>query len=131
MKKENADLIYPELSYQIIGISFKIFNKLGYGFQEKYYQRAFAKEFDIIGLKYEKEKIINIKYDNKFLGRYLLDFVIDNKIVVELKVRSRLGYVDIKQTLNYLKTGQYKLALIIYITKEGVKYRRIINSYII
>ena len=131
MEKENPDLIYPELSYQIIGISFKIFNKLGYGFQEKYYQRVFSKEFDIIGLKYEKEKVIDIKYDNKFLGRYLLDFVVDNKIVVELKVRPRLGYVDIKQTLNYLKTGQYKLALIIYFTKEGIKYRRIINSYII
>ena len=131
MEKENPDLIYPELSYQIIGISFKIFNKLGYGFQEKYYQRVFSKEFDIIGLKYEKEKVIDIKYDNKFLGRYLLDFVVDNKIVVELKVRPRLGYVDIKQTLNYLKTGQYKLALIIYFTKEGIKYRRIVNSYII
>ena len=126
-----SGIIYPKLSYQIIGLSFKIFNKLGYGFQEKYYQRAFAKELDSLGLKYDKEKNVNIKYINNTIGKYLLDFVIDNKIVVELKVRPRLGYVDIKQVLNYLKTGRYKLAIIIYFTKEGIKYRRIVNSYII
>lgn len=60
-----------------------------------------------------------------------MDFVIDNKIVVEFKVRPRLGYIDIKQVLNYLKVGGFKLAIIIYFTNSGIKYRRIVNSYII
>ena len=57
-----------------------------------------------------------------------MDFVVDNKLVVELKVRPRLGYIHIKQVMNYLKVTGYKLALLIYFTKEGVKYRRIINT---
>jgi GxxExxY protein len=49
-------LVYPELSYKIIGIAFKVFNKLGYGYQEKYFQRAMALDFDKEGIKYEREK---------------------------------------------------------------------------
>jgi len=131
MAKIKSGLVYPELSYKIIGLAFGVFNKLGYGFQERYYQRALSKELNLLGLKYETEKVIDIEYGDQPIGRYLLDFVIEDKIVIELKVRPRLGYVDIKQVLNYLKTGGYKLAIIIYFTKEGVKYRRIINSYII
>ncbi len=128
---KNDNLIYSEISYKIVGIAFDIFNKLGYGFQEKYYQRAFAKELDLLKIKYEKEKNIDVKYKDESIGRYLMDFVVDNKIVVEFKVRPRLGYIDIKQVLNYLKVGGFKLAIIIYFTNSGVKYRRIVNSYII
>ncbi len=131
IKTKKQNLIYPEISYELVGLAFNIFNKLGYGFQEKYYQRAFAKEMDKLNIKYEKEKRVDIQYEDGILGRYLLDFLVENKIVVELKTRPRFVYIDIKQVLNCLKVGDYKLALIIYFTSSGVKYRRIVNSYII
>jgi len=56
------------------------------------------------------------------------DFLVDNKIIIELKVRPRIGYVHIKQLLAYLKMTELKLAIIIYFTQDGVKYRRIVNS---
>ena len=120
-------IIYPELSYRIIGIAFKVFNELGFGMSEKYYQRAFAKELEEENIVYEKEKTIKLKYKNQDIGNYRLDFIIENKIVIELKVRSRFGYVHIKQTLAYLKSTGHKLAILIYFTHDGVKYRRIVN----
>lgn len=122
------DLIYPELSYKFIGAAFKVFNDAGYGMNEKFYQKIFAKELEFGNLNFDKEKLIKINYQGEEIGRYFLDFIIDNKIVVELKVRPRFGYVHVKQVMDYLKTTGYKLAILIYFTRDGVKYRRIVNA---
>ena len=122
------DLVYPELSYQLIGIAFKVFNDLGWGHKEIYYQRAYATGLEESRIKFEREKCIAIFYGGKIIGRYKLDFVVDSKIVIEFKVRPRLGYIHIHQVLSYLKATNKKLAIVIYFTKDGVKYRRIIND---
>ncbi len=120
-------VIYPEESYKIMSIAFKVFNKEGFGMPEKYYQEAFAKELENEKIPYEREKYIALKYNNQNIGKYFLDFLVNNKIVIELKVRPRFGYVHIKQTMGYLKSGDYKLAILIYFTSDGVKYKRVIN----
>ena len=122
------DLIYPELSYKLIGTAFKVFNDTGYGMNEKFYQKIFAKELESENLNFDKEKLIKINYQGEEVGRYFLDFIVDNKIVVELKVRPRFGYVHVKQVMDCLKTTGYKLAILIYFTRDGVKYRRVINA---
>jgi len=63
-------LVYPDLSYKIIGVAFKVFNTLGYGHQEKYFQRAMALEFDKQGIKYEREKEIVLNYNNQCIGKF-------------------------------------------------------------
>ncbi len=123
----STEVIYPELSYKIIGIAFRIFNKLGFGLDEKFYQKVFAKELEKEKIVFEREKFVKLKYEDADIKSYFLDFVIENKIVVEFKVKPRFGYVHIKQVLNYLKSAGYKLAVIIYFTRDGVKYRRIVN----
>ena len=120
-------IIYPELSYIIIGIAFKVFNELGFGMNEKYYQRAIEQELKKEKIYYQKEKVVKLTYNSQSIGNYRLDFIIDNKIIIELKVRPRLGYVHIKQALSYLKSTNIKLAILIYFTRNGVKYRRIVN----
>jgi GxxExxY protein len=90
-------------------------------------KKAFGKELEKTSLKYEREKIVNIKYKNKEIGKYRIDFIVENKIIVEIKTRYSLGYLHIKQVMNYLKTLNCKLAIIIYFTREGVKYRRVLN----
>ncbi|PIU99379.1 GxxExxY protein [Candidatus Wolfebacteria bacterium CG03_land_8_20_14_0_80_36_15] len=123
-----AEVIYLELSYKIIGLAFRVFNELGYGMNEKHYQKAFVKELEQEGINFEREKPVIINYKDKTIGKYFLDFVIDNKIIVELKIRPRIGYTHIKQVFSYLRTTGYKLAILIYFTREGVKYRRVLNS---
>ena len=124
---QESKVVYSDESYKIMAVAFKVFNKIGFGMSEKYYQEAFAKELENEKIPYEKEKLIRLTYDNQNIGRYFLDFLIENKIVIELKVRPRFGYVHIKQAMGYLKSGDYKLAILIYFTQDGVKYKRVVN----
>lgn len=67
-----TELVHKNLSYRIIGIVFKVYNKLGYGYQEKYYQRAVALEIDREKLNYIREKEIKLNYQNQTIGKYSL-----------------------------------------------------------
>lgn len=126
-KKIVDNLLYKDLSYKIIGSAFNVFNSLGYGMQEKYYQKAFAKELENLNILYKKEERTILDYKGSRLGSYLADFIIDDKVVVELKTRPRMGYVHIKQVAEYLDKFNKKLAIIIYFSKEGVQSRRVLN----
>ena len=68
--KSNRELIYPELSYKIMGILFKVHNKLGSTYQEKYYQRAIETEFKKENINYEREKMVKIIYNQNTIGKY-------------------------------------------------------------
>lgn len=125
---EKRQLIYPELSYRIIGLTFKVFNDTGYGMNEKYYQKALAIALEKERINFKREQFVQLVYQDKKVGSYFLDFVVDGKIVVELKTRHRLGYIHVKQVVGYLKTTGHKLAILIYFTHDGVKYRRIVNA---
>jgi len=122
-----AELIHKELSYKIIGIIFSVYNKLGYGYQEKYYQRAIDLELTKEKLDHIREKEIKLYYQSQIIGKYFLDFIIENKIVLELKVSNFFHQQDIKQVLGYLKSSKLKLGILAIITGNGIKYKRIIN----
>lgn len=113
-------------TYKIIGSSYNVYNRLGYGYQEKYYQRAFEKELDNLKIPYQKEKLIKIKYQNGVIGRYFIDFEIDGRLIVELKVANEFYQKHINQVLAYLKSSNIKLGLLILFTKTGIKIKRLI-----
>ena len=122
-----ARLIHPELSYRIMGIIFKVYNDLGYGYQEKYYQRAVALEFDKEKIRYIREKEVKLTYNDKNIGKYFLDFIVNDRIVLELKIANYFHSRDIKQILGYLKATGLQLGILIIFTSKGIKYKRIIN----
>lgn len=122
------EVIYPELSYKLIGTAFAVFNSHGFGMSEKFYQKVFAETLTSEGMPFIREKLVQKSYGDEKTVKWYLDFVVDDKIVLELKVKPKLGYVHIKQVLEYLKVTGYKLAILIYFTREGVKYRRILNA---
>jgi GxxExxY protein len=120
-------VIYPELSYKLVGLMYEVYNELGYGYQEKYYQRAIEKYFQESKIKYNKELYCPIKIKEKNIGSYRLDFLIDDKIVLELKVANQVYIKHIKQVLGYLKQNNLKLGILSVFTKDGVKIQRILN----
>ena len=130
MAKTSEKVIYPELSYKIVGATFKVFNTCGYGHSEKYYQSAFAKELKQEEVQFKREHRVKVQYAGRTIGNYFLDFTVNHQVVVELKARARLGYIHVKQVMDYLRSTGYKLTPLIYFTRSGVKYRRIVNSYI-
>ncbi|MBI3114329.1 MAG: GxxExxY protein [Candidatus Harrisonbacteria bacterium] len=124
-----TELIYPELSYKIVGAAFNVYNNLGWGHDEKTYQRALAIELEKAGLNYEREKFVSIDYNGEKIAKKFLDFLVDNKIIVELKIVPKLGYVHINQVVSYLKGTNMKLAIVIYFLQDGVRFKRIVNPY--
>lgn len=122
-----VELVHKDLSYKIIGIMFNVFNELWYGYQEKYYQRAIALALDKEKLNYIREKEIKLNYQNNPIGKYFLDFIIENKIVLEVKVTNYFHSQDMKQVLGYLKASGLQLGILAIITKEGIKYKRLVN----
>lgn len=122
-----GELYYKDLSYLIIGCNFKVFNELGYGYREKVYQRALIEEFRNAKLRFRKECPTIVKYNDHIVGKYYFDFLIEDKIIVEIKVANDFYSKDIKQILSYLKAKNLKLGILIIYTRDGIKYRRFVN----
>lgn len=128
MKKEiRTDLIYPELSYKIIGILFDVYNQLGYGYQEKHYEKAVATSLKLAGLNYKEQFPIPLKFKDEKIGNYFLDFLVDDKVVLELKRGERVAKSNIDQIYAYLKATGLKLGILAQFTPSGIKFRRILN----
>ena len=124
---KRQDLIYPELSYQIIGILFEVYNELGPGHHEKYYQRAISKAFKDGNLCFQEQVYTPLIFRDKKVGNYYFDFLIENKIILEIKKGDRFSKKHINQVLAYLRTKSLKLGIIANFGLKGVKFKRIIN----
>lgn len=129
MDANNNKIIYPELSYKITGILFKVHNELGNKYQEKYYQRAIEIELDNQKIKFKKELVVNLEYDNKSIGKYFLDFLIENKVILEIKATPSIGISDYKQVSAYLRSKNIKLGILANFRSERLSLKRILNSH--
>ena len=124
---KRKDLLYPELSYQIIGVLFDVYNDLGYGYQEKYYQRATSARLKEINLSFEEQVPVKINFQGNEIGKYFLDFIIENKIALEIKKSDKFLKTDIDQIYAYLRATGLKLGILANFTKRGLQFKRIIN----
>jgi GxxExxY protein len=122
-----SDLIYKDECYKIIGIIFDVFNDIGYGHKEKFCQNAIAEAFKENNINFKRELKARISYKGKEVGYYMFDFLVYNKIVVELKHRNYFTKKDIDQLYSYLKAMKLKLGMLVYFTRDGIRYKRIVN----
>lgn len=120
-------ILYPELSYMLMGLLFEVHNKLGTKYQEKHYQRAIEIKLKELSIPYKKEAQIKIKFGNDELGEFFLDFIVDDKIVLEIKKVWKITQDDIKQVLRYLKATQAKLGIIANFQHNRLEFRRVLN----
>jgi len=121
------DLLYPELSYLIIGCAFDVYNSLGSGYHEKYYQKALIEAFTQRRTAFQTEISFPLRYNGKVIGRKRLDFLVERKIVLELKRGDAFSRSHIDQVVEYLRTQNLKLAILINFGSRGVMFKRIIN----
>lgn len=110
-----------------MGAVFEVHNALGPGFLESLYEEALAYEFELRGIPFEKQKEITVRYKGCEVGKHRLDFVVDDKIILELKAVSELTDVFRKQTTSYLKATRLKLGILINFSTPSVDYERIAN----
>lgn len=124
---KKVKLLYEGLTYKIIGALFEVYNRLGFGYQEKYYQRALAEELSRIGLEFEREHTRRIKYKGRIIGRYFHDFLVEDCVIVEVKVGIDIYQDNINQLLAYLKDSGRRIGILAVFTRDGVRYKRVIN----
>jgi GxxExxY protein len=127
MEQIHTDYKYGELTKDIIGCAFEVQNNLGCGFLEKVYHKALSHELSNKGLKIDINKGIRISYKGKKVGLYIPDFVVEDKVIVELKTVDFLTKVHTAQVINYLKATGYTVGLILNFNKPRLQYKRVVN----
>lgn len=124
---KKSNIIYADLCYKLYGIFFKIHNKLGRFCREKDYANALEYELSCNSISFKKESIVEIAYDGKPInvGRY--DFLVEDKIIIELKAKPFLLKTDYYQLLRYMKAKKIRLGLLVNFRNKYLKPKRIAN----
>ena len=126
--QDDADYLYKELTEKLIGASFRVYNTLGYGFREKEYQRAYASELEKLVIRFQRELYCYLKYNGKIISKFFIDFLVESKVVVELKVAEGFYKKHFDQVMTYLKDNKIQIGLLIIFTSNKVLVKRIINQ---
>lgn len=124
MEKE---FLYKDETYQIIGACMEVHKELGRGFSEVIYGDALEIELKSRNIPYDREVCFHIYYKEKKLPHhYYADFVINNKIILEVKAVEKLSSSHTKQVLNYLAASKIKVGLLINFGQDSLERKRII-----
>ncbi|GAB4491549.1 MAG: GxxExxY protein [Saprospiraceae bacterium] len=115
------------LTYTIIGCAMKVFNTLGNGFQEVIYQRCLEIELRKTDLNFVREQEQEIFYHGILVGTRRADFVVENKVIVELKAMVRLEDVHLAQAKNYVVAYDFPKGLLINFGGKSLEYKLIFN----
>ena len=111
-----------------MGVLFEVSKELGYGHKEKYYCNAIAEGFRAKRIPYKEQLYTPLLFKGKVVGKYYLDFLIDSKIVLEIKKGNMYSSrKHMEQIISYLKVNNLKLGILAQFTDEGVKYKRLVN----
>lgn len=123
MSYDEAEL--SKLSQWIIGCAFTVSNALGVGFLEKVYENALVHEMRKQGLLVKHQHSIVVKYDGIVVGEYVLDILVEDSVIVELKHAKAIDDVHLAQCLNYLRATDLHLCLLLNFGKPRVEVRRV------
>jgi len=116
------------LTYQVIGCAMNVHNILGNGFQEVIYQRCLSIEFDKASLNYGREVEQTIFYKGYDVGTRRADFVVEDKIIVEIKAVINLEDVHLAQAKNYVVAYDFARGLLINFGAKSLQYKLIFNQ---
>ena len=116
------------LTEKIIGAFFQVYNTLGYGFLEKVYENALALELRKSGLQVEQQKPIAVYYDDRIVGEYFADIVVNGVVLLELKAVRQLVREHKAQLLNYLKATTIEVGLLLDFGVKAEVVRRAFDN---
>lgn len=121
-------LLYSKLSYDVVGACMKVHTGLGCGFMEKVYQEALAIQLYEAGIPFEREKPIHIYYHgNELSCSYIPDFIIDNKMILEIKAVKEIDDIHKAQTINYLRATKLQVGYIVNFGETRLHTERLVN----
>jgi len=123
------EYIYKEESYKTVGILYEVHKNLGRGFSEIVYKDAIEYELQLQNIPYQREKEFSVNYKSTILKhKFYADFVIYDKIILEVKTVDCFNNANYNQCLNYLKISKNKLAILANFNLISLEYKRIVSS---
>ena len=122
------DLVHSDLTHEIIGAAMEVHSNLGPGFLESVYESAMAIELNFRKVPYEKQKVIPVMYKGEKAKDFTCDFLVDGKVLVELKAIKLFTEIEEAQVLNYLKATGLRVGLLINFGQRSLKYKRLIQG---
>jgi GxxExxY protein len=123
---DSDKILYRELSYQIVGCALEVHKKLGPGFPEAVYERALEVEFNKAGLRYERQRVFRVVYEQRPVGDFRADFVVEDKVILELKALTDMPKVFERQLHSYLQVSGLRLGILINFGREKLESKRIV-----
>ncbi len=120
--------LHSDITKKIIGVAMKVHSTLGTGFQEVIYQRALAIEMRQQGLSFQRELEMPVFYAGEEIGSRRVDFLVEDKVMVELKAISKLEDVHLAQAINYLEAYHLEVGLLLNFGAKSLEFRRVVNT---
>lgn len=125
------DILYKELSYRIIGLAMQVHSELGNGFLEKVYENALIVLFERENIKAEQQKYLELDYYGKNIGNYIADILVEDRVILELKMVDKISDIHVAQVINYLKITKKQLGIILNFKSNKLEYKRVVlENYI-
>jgi GxxExxY protein len=118
-------MLYSDLTEKIIKAFYIVYNKLGYGFLEKVYENALVIELKKSGLNVKQQDKIVVHYDNREIGEYFADLIVNEIVLIELKAAEDLVEKHKNQLINYLKATDKEVGLLLNFGKKP-QFKRVI-----
>lgn len=101
---EKNSYVASGLTGEIIGAAMEVHSQLGPGFLESVYEEAFAVELELKGIKFQKQRELPVFYKGRNIKQFVCDFIVEDKVIVELKAVKQIGEIEKLQVINYLKS---------------------------
>jgi GxxExxY protein len=125
---DKSQYLFAELTGKIIGCAMTVHSTLGNGYQEVIYQRCLAIEFTDNHIQFNREFDMPIYYKNHNVGTRRVDFLVEDKIMVEIKAIKELEPSNIAQNLNYLEAYNLQIGLLLNFGAKSLQFKRLINA---
>ena len=123
-----SSILHKELTGSILKLFYEVYNELGYGFLEKVYQNALYNELKNNGFEVESQKQIKVYYKNIEVGEYYADLIVNDKVILELKATEAITEAHEFQLLNYLKSTNIEVGLLLNFGKKPEFRRKVFQN---
>ena len=119
---------YQDVTYRAIGAAMAVHRRIGPGHKEAVYQRALEAELEKIGLAFEAQKNLEVYDEGRLVGYYIPDFIVEAKVIVEIKAFATLHAKYLGQVITYLNHTGLPIGLLINFGERSLRYRRVFPS---
>jgi GxxExxY protein len=128
MNTNTQEIKNNDLMYQVVGCAMEVINELGHGLREKTYERALTVEFDRNNIQCAQQKAFKVFYKNVHVDDYIPDILVNDNLIVEIKVAENICDEHIGQVINYLKISGSSLGLILNFKHPKLEWKRVIYT---